>query len=158
MEVQTISRQAFSIYITEQELNRRSLSPGDVTAAEAMELVQELTGKRPPAPTRLELFPGRHELLIFVLQSFGKLRYYRFPSCEELIEAALVGAFEDPSSLFLYNGHYILSVWTSKDSPGTLGEYGEELALREGFLSHLYEHGHTLADGCAATALRAAFA
>ncbi len=158
MEVQTISRQAFSIYITKQELERRGISPADVTASEAMELIRELTGIPPHVGAKVELYPGSHELLIFVIPGSGKLRYYRFSVCEDLIEAALEGAFEDPASLFIYDGNYILSVRQDKDAPSALGEYGEELFLREGFISHLREHGRTLADGCAAGTLRSAFA
>ncbi len=157
MEVQTISQQAFSVLITEQELNRRRLSPEAVTASEALTLIGELTGSKPPGPTRLELFPGRHELQIFVLQNAGRLRYFRFDSIEELLRAVSSEAFRDPASLFFYQGKYILAVWTGGREETALLEFGEEVPMREGFLPHLYEHGRVLLDGSAASGLAKTF-
>ncbi len=159
MEVQTISQQAFSIIVTEEELSRRRLAPEAVTPTEALAIVSEVTGRKPSGPARLELFPGRHELLIFVLEGFGKLRFFRFLRAEDIIEAALSGSFTDPSTLFYYEKQYILAVWCEGGrEPASLGEYAEELPWREGILSHLYEHGRTVADARCQALLLAAFA
>ncbi len=158
MDVQTISERSYSIYITEGELNRRSISPQAVTAGDVMELIKDLTGALPAGSTKLELYPGRHELLIFVRRNPGALRCFRFRALEDLISAALTSGGEEPSALYLYDDTYILAVWDTEDTGlAALCEFGESLDWRDAHLAHLREHGKLLLPAQALRELRAAF-
>lgn len=158
MVIQEISGLAYSVYISERELNEKHLTPSAVTAADAMELVSAIT---PPdrsagrCTTQLELYPGRHELLIFVRRGPEKLRVMSFRSIEDVISAVTDGGAADPSSLFYYDNRYILVMWLRNGE--AVCEFGDEMPVTAAFLPHLYEHGRTLCDGCAVGTLKGAF-
>ncbi|MGM9521457.1 MAG: adaptor protein MecA [Oscillospiraceae bacterium] len=157
MEVQTINSRTFSIYITETELSRRSLEPCDVTAAQARDIVRSALGAE-SGSLFMELFPGRHELLIFVRKNFLEVGFYSFATAEDVIDALLSCCADIAASLFYYNDEYILVVWSlSESADGALSEFGTPLQHPPGYLAHLNEHGRCLADGCALSAIKNAF-
>ena len=72
MDIQAIGSRAFSVYIQESELLSRHLAAGTLTARDARTLVAPLIGSDGLGAVNLELYPGRHEVLIFVSRSSGE--------------------------------------------------------------------------------------
>lgn len=157
MDIQAISSRAFTVYIPREELERRHLEPGDITVGQARDIVSPLISCDGLGAVRLELYPGRHELLIFVKRSLGEPEFYSFEDLESLLLA--VGACRDEiaASLFWYQGAYILAVWSDDPLAARLSEYGEALDLPGDFLLHLREHARVLLDGDAAEVLKKTF-
>lgn len=158
MDIQVIGSRTYSVYIAGPELERRHLDPQGITARQAREIVRDLIGCDGTDTVSLELYPGRHEVLIFVRRSAGEPEFYVFYDLESLLEAIAACGREAASSLFFYNGTYILALWSDDGlRRGALCEFGEPLDLPGGFLPHLREHGRVIRDGDAAEALTEAF-
>lgn len=158
MDVQVIGRSAFTVYIDGEELERRRLDPRSITALEARALVSSVIGCDPFGAVSLELYPGQHELLIFVRRSSGEPEFFSFEDFEELLGAVNSCADEPTSSLFYYDGRYILAVWGFDGQTGAaFSEFAESLAFPAGYLMHLREHGRTIAEGDAVHILRSCF-
>ncbi len=158
MDIQAIGSRAFSVYIQEAELLSRHLAAGTMTARDARTLVAPLIGNDGLGAVNLELYPGRHEVLIFVSRASGEPEFFSFPDVEALIEAAGSGLGGIASSLFWYGGAYILAVWPADGRPaGALREFAEPLENPGAFLLHLREHGKLLIDGDALDTLRGYF-
>ena len=100
MDIQVIGSRAFSVYIQEAELVSRHLAAGTMTARDARTLVAPLIGSDGLGAVNLELYPGRHEVLIFVSRASGEPEFFSFPDVEALIEAAGSGRGGIASSLF----------------------------------------------------------
>lgn len=158
MDIQAIGGGGFTVYIGEPELHRRHMEPQSVTARDARELVRGVLDCCETGTVSLELYPGRHELLIFVRRSAGEPEFYSFPDLESLLEALAALETDLASSLFFYNGAYILAVWPREGARvPALGEFGTPLSVPGAFLLHLREHGKTLCEGDAAGALLRVF-
>ena len=158
MDIQAIGSRAFSVYIPEAELASRHLVAQKMTAREARSIVSSLIECDTLGAVNLELYPGRHEVLIFVSRSSGEPEFFSFPDVETLAAAAGSGLGGIASSLFWYNGAYILAVWPSDSRPaGALREFAAPMSNPGSFLLHLREHAKLLCDGDALDALRAAF-
>ncbi len=158
MEVQAIGKAAFTVYITQNELEARSLDPRNITPAQAQDLVKTVVDCPPLGAVSLELYPGRHELLIFVKRSFGEPAFYRFGKLETLLSALEGAVSEPPSSLYLLDGRYYLVVWNF-EGQASLGfsEFAEPLERPTAYLLHLREHGRTICEADAVRRLREAF-
>lgn len=158
MDIQAIGSRAFSVYIQEAELLRRHLAAGTMTVRDARTLVAPLIDSDGLGAVNLELYPGRHEVLIFVSRAAGEPEFFSFPDVETLLEAAGSGLGGIASSLFWYGGAYILAVWPSDGRPaGALREFAEPLENPGAYLLHLREHGKLLIDGDALETLRGYF-
>lgn len=158
MDIQAIGSRAFTVYIGEPELQRRHIEPGSVTASAARELVRGVLDCPDTGTVSLELYPGRHELLIFVRRSAGEPDFYTFPDFESLLRALEELPRGTPSSVFFRDGAYILAVWPAEGARSTaLGEFGDPLPRPGAYLLHLREHAKTIRDGDAAEALTRAF-
>lgn len=158
MDIQAIGSRAFSVYIAGDELARCHLDPMGMTASQARQIVGPLIDCGALDSVSLELYPGRHEVLIFVKRSSGEPEFFRFPDIESLLDALAQIDAGLVSSLFFYNGSYILAVWPADDvRAGALAEFGESLDLPGVYLLHLREHALLLCDGDAASRLREAF-
>lgn len=156
MDIQAIGARAFSVYIPESELTEHHLRPDSITAGEARELVEGLIDRADTVS--LELFPGRHEVLIFVRRSFGDPEIYAFSDLEELLRAILALDGDLASSLFCYDGLWLLAVWPGYEGQrALLSEFAAPLDAPSGYIWHLREHGRLIADGDASAVLRAAF-
>ncbi len=158
MDIQAIGGGGFTVYIGEPELHRRHIEPQSVTARDARELVRGVLDCCETGAVSLELYPGRHELLIFVRRSAGEPEFYSFPDLESLLEALAALGTDLASSLYYYDGAYILAVWPQEGARvPALCEFGAPLALSGAFLLHLREHGKVLGEGDAAETLLRAF-
>lgn len=158
MDIQAIGSRAFTVYIPEAELISRHLVAQKMTARDARSIVSSLIECDALGAVNLELYPGRHEVLIFVSRSAGEPEFFTFPDVETLLEAAGSGLGGIASTLFWYNGVYILAVWPSENRPaGALREFAEPLVSPGAFLLHLKEHGKLLCDGDALETLRQTF-
>lgn len=158
MDIQAIGSRAFTVYIPESELRSRHLVAQNMTARDARSIVSSLIECDALGAVNLELYPGRHEVLIFVSRSSGEPEFFTFPDVETLITAAGSGIGGIASTLFWYNGAYILAVWPSESRPaGALREFAAPLSNPGAFLLHLREHGKLLIDGDALDTLLAAF-
>ena len=159
MDIQAIGARAFSVYIAEAELTRRKLDPLDITAEEARRIVRTLIPCDALDTVSLELYPGRHEVLIFVKKSTGEPEFLRFEDFESVLAALLACGEDVTASLFFYEGSYILAVWSFDGlTHRGLAEFGEPLERPGDFLLHLREHGRVLCDGDAREVLLRAFA
>lgn len=159
MDIQAIGSRAFTVYIPEAELASRHLIAKNMTARDARSIVSSLIECDALGAVNLELYPGRHEVLIFVSRSSGEPEFFTFPDTEALVEAAGSGIGGIASTLFWYDGAYILAVWPSDNRPAwALREFAAPLDNPGAFLLHLREHGKLLCDGDALETLRAAFA
>lgn len=157
MDIQAIGGGGFTVYIGEPELHMRHLEPQSVTVRDARELVRGVLDCCDTGAVSLELYPGRHELLIFVLRSAGEPEFYSFPDLESLLEA-LSALGPRASSLFFYNGSYILAVWSGDGARvPALCEFGAPLSRPGAFLLHLREHGRVIRETDAAETLLRAF-
>lgn len=155
MYIQAIGTDSFSVYIPGAELAARRLTPSELTGPEAMELLTSSLG--PAVKSALvEVFPGRDELLIFVLGNPGAPKFYAFSSLEDLILAAEV-CREEVSFLFYTGDEYILAVLCQDGSCHLLGEFGERIDAPTLYLNHLFEHCRCLSSGSALSTLRRTF-
>ncbi len=158
MEIQAIGARAFSVYIAGEELERRHLDPREMTASDARRIVSGIVESDALGTVSLELYPGRHEVLIFVRRSSGEPEFFAFTDFEALLSAVMECGGELTASLFYYEGRYILAVWVMDGvRPETLFEFGAPLDMPGEYLLHLREHGVTICDGDAAARLREAF-
>lgn len=158
MEIQAIGTRAFSVYIAGEELERRHLDPQGITATDARRIVSDVIENDALGAVSLELYPGRHELLIFVKRSAGEPEFFAFYDFEALLEALEERGDDITASLFYYNGMYILAVWIMDGTrPDRFLEFGQILDVPGEFLLHLREHGTVICDGDAAQRLRKAF-
>ncbi len=157
MDIQAIGARAFTVYIPREELERRHLDPGEMTVTEARRLISPLISGDGLGAVRLELYPGRHEVLIFVKRSQGEPEFYSFPDLESLLLAARACRDEPAADLFWYDGAYILAVWNDGAHASGLSEFGESLDLPGDFLLHLREHARVLLEVDAVEALRKTF-
>ena len=154
MDIQAIGSRAFTVYIAREELERRHLDPEDITVGEARDIVSSVLECDALGAVKLELYPGRHELLIFVKR---EPEFYSFPDLESLLLAVGACGDEIAASLFWYDGAYILAVWSGDARRACLSEFGDALDLPAGFLLHLREHARVLREGDAVEVLRRAF-
>ncbi len=158
MDIQAIGSRAFTVYIGEPELHRRNIEPQSMTVSDARELVRGVLDDSDTGSVSLELYPGRHELLIFVRRNAGEPEFYSFPDLEALLEALAALSPDAASSLFFYNGAYILAVWPVEGARvPALCEFGAPLPRPGAFLLHLREHGKIIREGDAAEAFLRAF-
>lgn len=157
MEIQAIGSRAFSVYIAGEELERRHLDPMGITANEARSIVNDVIKEDGLGTVSLELYPGRHELLIFVKRSSGEPEFYAFASFEDLLDAIREGDGVT-ASLYYCDGVYILAVWPMEGARrGGFEEFGRPLSRPGGYLLHLREHGKAICEGDAAERLRELF-
>lgn len=159
MDIQAIGNQSFSVYINEDELLTRHLRPESVTCEQILELLSPAFGFRGLDSSCLSLFPSRNELLIFIHRISRTTCYFQFNSFESLLSAALISSIDIPSSLYYYDGSYILYVRSWDDSDlNVLSEFGEKLNASPNYLMHLREHGRAILEGYAVSELRRIFA
>ena len=158
MEIQAIGARAFSVYIAGEGLEKRHLDPKEMTASDARRIVSGIVENDALGTVSLELYPGRHEVLIFVRRSSGEPEFFAFTDLETLLAAISECGEELTASLFYYEGRYILAVWTmDRTRPETLFEFGTPLYMPGEYLLHLREHARGVCDGDAAARLREAF-
>ncbi len=154
MDIQAIGSRAFTVYIGEPELQKRHIEPRSITVSAAKELVRGVLDCPDTGTVSLELYPGRHELLIFVRRSAGEPEFYEFSDFEAVLRALSSLSRDTASSLFYYNGTYILAVWPGEGARiQALCEFGTAAARPGAYLLHLREHARVIADGDAAEAL-----
>ena len=158
MEILAFGGSTFSLHIDETELTDRHISPAEITVSQARDIVRSAIGGR-HGSLMLELFPGRHELLIFVRCNGDGPECFSFTTSEELIAAVLSLTGEaSASSLYHYNNEYILAVWfLPPEESAPLMEFGVFVDLPPGFLSHMEEHGTLICPGQAISRIRRAF-
>ena len=157
MDILMIGDRTFSVYISESELLSRNIAPAGVSISQAEDLVRGAIGCV-HGTMMMDLFPGRHELLIFVHSDPDGPMFITFDDLEELLEASLSVSFSTASSLFLYEGKYILAVWNwTPDEAVSLLEFGHLLELPPEFLFHLREHGCVLLEPRALQTLKSIF-
>ncbi len=154
MDIQAIGSRAFAVYIGEPELHKRHIEPRNVTVSTARELVRNVLDCPDTGTVSLELFPGRHELLIFVRRSDGEPEFYEFTDLEAALSALAVLPRDAASSLYYLRGVYILAVWPCDGARiQSLCEFGRAVKRPPAYLLHLREHGAAIADGDAAETL-----
>ncbi len=154
MDIQAIGSRAFTVYIGEPELRSRNIEPQSVTERDARELVRGVLDCPDTGLVSLELYPGRHELLIFVRRSAGDPEFYEFTDLEALLLALSALPRDAASSLYYDNGVYILAVWPDGDLPAhALCEFATPVPRRGTYLLHLREHARPIAEGNAVQAL-----
>lgn len=157
MNVQTVTGHSFVVYITQEEMACRHILPCDITEDIALDLLSPvLSGGE---PVRLELFPGRDDLIIFVYKFSGPPAFFSFSSFENLIDAIRVCRCDAPSSLFFYEGQYILVIRRSGIDPvlSAFSEFGDKPDHPPDYVLFLEEHAHTLIRSGAVSTLRAFF-
>lgn len=158
MDIQAISSRSFSVYIPEEELKSLHLLAQSMTASDARSLVSSLIECDGPGAVNLELYPGRHDVLIFVSRSCGEPDFFSFPDIETLLAAAGSGIGRITSSLFWYNGAYILAVWPAEGhSAAYLREFASPIDNTGAYLLHLREHAKLICDGDALETLNTVF-
>ena len=154
MEVNILSEDAFSVYITKDELIYRGLSPADVELEEARQLIEELM-ERPIRDSTLELYSAGGDLLVFVTRNCAEISLFVFTELESLIEAAL--ACDSAASSLLYmDGRYYLSV-RGKLS-GAFAEYGTRVSSPELIAANIAEHGRLIVSDNAIQKIKETFA
>lgn len=154
MDIQAIGSRAFAVYIGEPELHRRHIEPRNVTVRTAKELVRNVLDCPDTGTVSLELFPGRHELLIFVRRSAGEPEFYEFTDLEAALSALAVLPRGCDASLYYLRGVYILAVWPGDGARiQALCEFGRPVKRPPAYLLHLREHAAVIADGDAAETL-----
>lgn len=154
MDIQAIGSRAFAVYIGEPELQKRHIEPRNITVSTARELVRNVLDCPDTGTVSLELFPGRHELLIFVRRSSGEPEFYEFSDFETVLSALAALPRGSASSLFYLHGVYILAVWPGEGARiQALCEFGRAVKREPAYLLHLREHAVTIADGDASETL-----
>lgn len=155
MDIQMITDRSFSIYLTGSELTARHIVPGAVSLADAEHLIEGIFGES-TGRSKVELFCGRDDLIIFVRRPEAVPEVYVFPASEPLICAACA-APEEPSALWYAEGRYILAVWPLDSPCSVLGEFGDRLEAPPEYLAHLKEHGKELIGQNAIARLKTTF-
>jgi hypothetical protein len=144
MQIDIINERSFSVYISEQEVICRGFTLGSITKADASRLIRDIVHTE--GYLTLELFEGKHELLIFARRKSGNLKFFSFCSIEDVIAATDTIDLSEAASLFFYEGNYILVFWDESVKIESVSEFSEELHHTSGFVEHLYEHGKLLCD------------
>jgi len=157
MDVQTITGRSFAVYITPDELARRKISPRDVTADAALDILSPILGRE--GDFCLDLFPGRNDLLVFVRKCWGPPLFYAFSDFEDLVSAVHACRADAPSSLYYREGTYILAVRRTDcgSSLSAFSEFGDELDLPPDYSLYLAEHAKLILPKGALNIIRAFF-
>lgn len=155
MDIQMISERSISIYITSEDLEKRRLTADSFSIGDAEDIISGVLGSS-VGRAKLELFPGKGGLLIFVRRTVSDPELYTFSSVEPIIAAAHSLPCE-PSALYFYGGEYILAVWHLDNTPLGFEEFGEKLPAPPEFTEHLCEHGRLLIPSDAISELRRIF-
>ena len=157
MEIHALGDRTYSLYISEAELRRRCIEPLAVTASQACAMVRSALGVE-SGTILLDLFPGHRDLLIFVHNDPYGPEFYSFKDADSMIESLAAAAAQPASSLFSYNGQYILAVWGWRSEvTASFLEFGQRLCEPSLFLLHLREHGQLLLDGQAISEIKNIF-
>lgn len=162
MEIQTLNDYAFSVYLNEDELSRRQLDPSLITKQDIDTLLHaafQQLGQAEQAKTCVELYPGRHELLLFVRFTSESPVYFSFPDLESLLAAVLDMSHNIPATLIKLQDTYILILYPTDPSavPAFCYEFGTQLNYSDKYCLYLQEHGKTLFVYSAISALQAVF-
>ena len=161
MLIQDISASALAVHIDTSELMLMGIKKTDLSdkdTSKILEYVLKASHKPVCKHICFEVFPGRHELLIFIRLNCSDPVYFSFSSFEDLLSSiSLVDP--QPSSLYFSDGKYILSLfpWDGENLPPVLFEFGEELHAGTGFDLHLREHGKTIIISDAIERLKTSF-
>jgi len=156
MDIQAINKRAFSIYISGDELINRHIAPDSVTLEDARDILRLALGSDFGA-ARMDLFPGRDDVLIFVRKNVERPAFFQFQSFEDLLAAVSQCSPDDPSELVFCDGAYIFILWGWDGIPVAPVEFGELLNVHPDYILHLREHGRVLYDEYAVSNLREAF-
>lgn len=99
-----------------------------------------------PDGMELELYPGRNCILLFARLLSRNPVFYRFFDTDALIEAERSVRDLPPSTLFSYEGSYIVAItpYADLDTPPDLSEYAERLNAPPAFMAVLRERGETM--------------
>lgn len=158
MDIQAIGVRAYSVYIPESELRLRHIDPENITVGQARQLVDALLGDTSTDAVSLELYPGRHEVLIFVRRSPGEPEFYCFQDFEQVLEAVAALSDSVAASLYRLDGAWILVVWPEEGRTlARLADFGSPLDVPAWYLTHLREHALPVCDADAVAVLRRAF-
>ena len=144
MEIYAIGDRDFSVYICTKELIERHLDPENFSAAQAAELLGETVwGKKNGEKMKLELYPGKAEMLIFVHLGFSEPRFVSLGDGESLVQALTECQTEDIELLTYINNAFVLTVYpfSEENTLGGLEEFGEILNVPAEFELYLREHG-----------------
>ncbi|MBR7081097.1 MAG: adaptor protein MecA [Oscillospiraceae bacterium] len=147
MDIYNIGKTAMTVYIPSDELRSQGLDAESITAEETEALLKDAVPEIDEYCLRLEIYPGRDEVLVFMFFSLREPKYFKFDGIENVINAAKC-CNDEPSKLFFSEPYYILAVypWRGEDTPAALFEFGAQLNAPQGYENHLREHGKTLID------------
>ena len=156
MDIQAINSRSFSIYISGDELTKRHITPDSVTCSEARDILRFALGDD-FGTARMDLFPGRDEMLIFVRKNIERPALFRFYDFEDLAAAVSQCSPDDPAELIYCDDSYILVLWSWDGVPCAPVEFGDPLDVHPDYLLHLREHGRVIFDDYAVAGLREIF-
>jgi len=163
MTVQQIGIRAMALYITEQELRARNLTPAAIGRREAEALLctaleeANLDGWE---VVELEVYTGKDAVLLFARRKSGAPQHFFFADFETLISAAHLCPETLPSALSLApRGGYVLTVYPFEGDahPAVLEEYGDPLGGSVYLVAHLLEQGAVLISAGALACLQGYF-
>ena len=144
MDIYAIGDRDFSVYICSRELIERNINPLSFSAAEAKKLVGDaFVGKKYGDRMKIEMFPGKDEVLLFVHIGASEPTFFAFRDSESLISAIEESSAEDLEILTYINNTYYLAVYpfSEKDGLGGFEEFGEKVSAPPEFELYLREHG-----------------
>ena len=144
MDIYAIGDRDFSVYICTSELEARQINLNSFSAEEAKRLVGDtLLGKKCGDRMKIEMFPGKDDVLLFVHLGSAEPKFISFGNGESLISALTECSADDIELLTYINNTYYLAVYPFSDEAdlGRLEEFGEVLIAPPEFELYLREHG-----------------
>ncbi len=157
MDIHAVKKHTFAVYLDRTDLRNNGIDPACVTYGEVRGIIEPLIYPGCTGTVRLELFPGRDDLLIFVMQERGLPLFFKFKTSEELVSSVCEYRGNETSALYRMGNCYILLIWCYESVNPFFAEFGEPLDMSPEYISHLEEHGKVLIEADALNMIRSAF-
>lgn len=135
MDIHIINKSTYSVFLPNSDI----LKP--LSGDEAINFVRSALSVGLKAG-EVSMFSGKGGYLFFVREAKTVPELYAFASVEELIDAS--EGVDMPSSLYFYDGQYILSLFPLYSSAHRFGEFGTRLRSNPELWLHIKEHGKAL--------------
>lgn len=162
MTIQPISAATVVLYLTPTDLRERGMSSDELTAAHALDLIQEAfrqAGLSPGGSLEIETYPEQCGVLVFVHISPAQQTVWRFEDCESLLAAAAaLGKGGPDGALYYWREHFWL-VLPDQETGGCarLSEFGDQETGDPYIFARLEEYGVPLLPANALAALQRHF-
>ncbi len=143
MTVQPINPTVSLLYLTLPELKERGLHPDHLTDQHILTLAREglsALGRTADEPLKLESYPDRHGLLLFIHTSPDTPAVWRFGDSDALLDA--VAALPDLTALPLYR--WKGAFWLVGGDSASLSEFADRMEDNPLLTARLAEYGQSL--------------